>query len=130
MSLATIYNSKIKTGQERSQWQFAKVLLLSALFILCTEEVYAACSGQGRVRVIPPRMEMVFCDIAYVTQSNVAKGIASIAVIMLGINAMIGKVSWATALLIAVGIAVVFNANNILCSIVGMIGSCTVSPIN
>jgi type IV secretory pathway VirB2 component (pilin) len=53
------------------------------------------------------------CKIAGVAQDNIAKGIATISVIMLGIGAMLGKISWSMALLLVVGIAIVFNAGAI-----------------
>ncbi len=128
MSLANTYNAK----EMKSPASSKTAILLALLIVFFAPDVYAACIGTPRMRVIPVgwSLESAICGIAYVAQSNVAKGIASLAVIMLGISAMLGKVSWTTALLVAVGIAVVFNANNILCSIVGIIGSCRSHPLN
>jgi type IV secretory pathway VirB2 component (pilin) len=71
-------------------------------------------------------LENAICKISIVAQTNVAKGIATLAIIMLGIGAMLGKVSWSMALLVAVGIAVVFNAG----AIVGSLGSTQCTGVN
>ena len=57
------------------------------------------------------------CAIAWAAQSSMGKGIATLGILMLGIGAMLGKVSWSMALLVAVGIVVVFNAGNIISTV-------------
>lgn len=48
--------------------------------------------------------------VGYIIFGNLGRGIATVAVITLGISAMLGRVSWSTALIIATGIAVTFGA--------------------
>lgn len=44
---------------------------------------------------------------------------ATLAVAALGIGAMLGKVSWGMAIMVAVGVAVLFGANDINFSLTG-----------
>lgn len=56
----------------------------------------------------------VLCMILDWIMGNLGKGLATLAVIMLGVGAMLGKTSWGLALTVAVGIAVMFNAPNLI----------------
>lgn len=54
---------------------------------------------------------------------NAGRAIATIAVITIGISAMLGRVSWGTALIVATGIAITFGAYN-LAGMLGAGGTC------
>lgn len=55
-------------------------------------------------------MEEVLCTILFIIIGDAGRGIATLAVMSLGIGAMMGKVSWGQAITIAVGIAIIFGA--------------------
>jgi type IV secretory pathway VirB2 component (pilin) len=53
------------------------------------------------------------CDAAG-WSTGIGQGIASLAVVLLGFGAMLGKVSWMQALMVAVGIVIFFNYGDIV----------------
>lgn len=55
-------------------------------------------------------MVTVLCTVAGWMVGDIGRGIATIAVITIGISACLGKASWGMAILVAVGISVIFNA--------------------
>ena len=59
------------------------------------------------------------CQVANAMTGTLGQGLATIAVLFLGIGAFFGKVNWGLAVMVAVGIAAIFGA----ASIVGVIGA-------
>lgn len=55
-------------------------------------------------------MGAVLCDVVLFIYGNLGRGLATIAVIIIGIGALLGKTSWGLAITIGVGISVMFNA--------------------
>ena len=54
----------------------------------------------------------VLCNAAMLVVLDMGRGLASLALIAIGISAMLGKATWAQALSLGVGIGVVFGALN------------------
>ena len=115
-SITTTYNNTHMSTTAKAEYAF--VLTLCSLFLLMLFIGDASAAGA--------KLEKAICNISIVAQTNVAKGIATLAIIMLGIGAMLGKISWSMALLVAVGIAIVFNAG----SVVGSLGGTQCSGVN
>jgi len=61
----------------------------------------------------------VLCTIVDMVYGNLGRGLATLAVVIIGVGATLGKTSWGLALTVAVGIAVIFNA----ATVVGYLGS-------
>src|SRR5262245_39574269 len=59
---------------------------------------------------VPSPMGGVLCGIIEIVYGNLGRALATLAVISLGVGAMIGKVSWGLAITVATGIGVVFGA--------------------
>ncbi len=57
------------------------------------------------------------CAMYSMLQSNVGRGLATLAIAILGIGAMLGKVSWGMAILVGVGIGALFGADTIYTTI-------------
>lgn len=85
-------------------------LLTVAVYLFTISNGYAATVGD------------ILCDIYDEIQSDVGRGIATLAVATLGISALVGKVSWGMAIMVAVGIAVMYTADTIVPSISGVAG--------
>lgn len=64
-------------------------------------------------------LDRLFCNILSVVTGTVGKGIATIALVIIGVGALMGKVSWGMAIIVALGIAIVFGASSIVTSISG-----------
>ncbi|MDX2113126.1 MAG: TrbC/VirB2 family protein [Alphaproteobacteria bacterium] len=82
------------------------------LMIAC---VYANCQNN------PAQTPMgdVLCRVVDFMYGNLGRGLATLAVITLGVGALLGKVSWGMAVTVGVGIAVIFNAETITAMLLG-----------
>jgi len=59
-------------------------------------------------------IQTVFCNVVGQLTGTTGAAIATVAVIAVGIGALLGKISWGMALIVAVGIALVFGAATIV----------------
>lgn len=59
-------------------------------------------------------MGSVLCTVVKWFTGNTGKGLASIAVCVIGIGAMLGKVSWGMAMIVGIGISIVFGSGEIV----------------
>lgn len=67
----------------------------------------------------------VLCDVVeMITQGNLGRALATLGIIIVGVGASIGKVSWGLAMTVAVGIAVTIRAPVVLNSLLGVGTSC------
>jgi type IV secretion system protein VirB2 len=71
-------------------------------------------------------IETVFCNVVGALTGTTGAAIATVAVIAVGVGALLGKISWGMALIVAVGIALVFGASSIVTAIApsGTGGTC------
>lgn len=71
-------------------------------------------------------IETVFCNVVSTLTGTTGAAIATVAVIAVGVGALLGKISWGMALIVAVGIALVFGASSIVTAIApsGTGGTC------
>ena len=66
----------------------------------------------------------VLCSIVNMVMGTMGRALATLAIIVVGIGATLGKVSWGLAITVAVGISVMLGAPNILFSLTGMTSGC------
>ena len=74
-------------------------------------------------------MGAMFCNVRNWVAGPVGKGIATIAIIVIGLGALMGKVSWGMAILVGIGIALIFGAGAIVDSVTGEASDCTAGPV-
>lgn len=96
-------------------------LLERQIFILFIACAIFFISTQLALAQQPIRTPMgdVLCTIVLMVYGNLGRGIATLAVVIIGIGATLGKTSWGLAMTVGVGIAVIFNAG----PIVGALGA-------
>lgn len=82
--------------------------------------VFNANLGSGAI-------QGVLCQILQLINGTPGKALATASVIMLGFGAMLGKVSFGSALIVATGIAIAFGAPQIVFILTGMIDQCGLS---
>lgn len=70
-------------------------------------------------------IEQVFCNLVLIMNGTTGKAIATIAIIAVGVGALLGKISWGMALIVAIGVALVFGAASIVTALGGAAGGCT-----
>ncbi len=89
----------IQTGA----WHLA--LALFAVYVVAmVPETAAAQETIGRV----------LCNVVEWFNGTIGSGIATLAIIVIGIGALMGKVSWGMAIIVGIGIAVIFGASAIV----------------
>ncbi len=103
-------NSKTKSAQSAIDmcWH---LLVLVAVFVsasLLSQGALAAGNGDSNA------IEQVFCNAVLILTGTTGKAIATIAVIAVGVGALLGKISWGMALIVALGIALIFGAASIV----------------
>jgi len=62
----------------------------------------------------PSPISKILCNVVGWFTGPVGKAIATIALIVIGVGALMGKVSWGVAIIVAIGIAIIFGAGMIL----------------
>ena len=69
-------------------------------------------------------IQQVMCNVVLILTGTTGKAIATVAVIAVGVGALLGKISWGMALIVALGIALIFGAASIVTSLGGDNSSC------
>lgn len=82
------------------------MMLAYALFLM-PSAAHAASSGGQTVGDL-------LCNVADWFTGPVGQGIATLAIIVIGIGALMGKVSWGMAIIVGIGVAVIFGAPSIV----------------
>ena len=100
------------------------LLVLVAVFVSATLLSDAATAGGG-VAGDSNAIEQVFCNAVLMLTGTTGKAIATIAVIAVGVGALLGKISWGMALIVALGIALIFGAASIVLALGGTGNACT-----
>lgn len=65
-------------------------------------------------------LDTAFCNVINWFNGPVGKGIATIAIIVVGVGALMGKVSWGMAIIVGLGVALIFGASNIVSGLGGI----------
>lgn len=95
-------------------WAFSLCLTLAMAFVLMPD-LASAASGDTIADVL--------CTVVGWFTGNVGKGIATLAIIIIGVGALMGKVSWGMAIIVGIGVAVIFGASQLVDDLGGQ-GSC------
>ena len=66
----------------------------------------------------------LLCRVADWFTGSVGQGIATLAIIVIGIGALMGKVSWGMAIIVGIGVAVIFGAPTIVQELSGNQAGC------
>jgi type IV secretory pathway VirB2 component (pilin) len=71
----------------------------------------------------PAALSDTLCKVVGWFQGPIGAGIATIAIIVVGIGALMGKVSWGMAIIVGLGVGIVFGADTIIQAL-GATSSC------
>lgn len=93
--------SKTQKSDLSLSWKLCMAVMLSAAVILLPDMAFAATDTP---------FGAIFCTVVGWFTGNTGKGLATIAVTIIGIGALLGKVSWGMALIVGTGVAIVFGA--------------------
>jgi type IV secretion system protein VirB2 len=102
-------------------WQICALVLLSAVVVMMPDLALAQAKDTP--------MGEVLCIVTDWFTGNTGKGLATIAVTVIGIGALLGKVSWGMAIIVGIGVAIIFGAAGIVdamdSSSIDTTGTCT-----
>lgn len=99
---------KTQTKDLSMSWQVCLMIMLSAVIVMMPDFAFA-----GAVTNNTP-MGNVLCTVVGWFTGNTGKGLATIAITVIGIGALLGKVSWGMAIIVGIGVAIVFGAAGIV----------------
>jgi type IV secretion system protein VirB2 len=97
-------NISSKKADLARSWQICAAMVLSAVVIMAPDLAAAVDTPFGNI----------FCTVVSWFTGNTGKGLATIAITIIGVGALLGKVSWGMALIVGVGVAIVFGAAGIV----------------
>lgn len=86
----------------------ALALFASYAIMLMPTEALAFGGGGGDT------IGNVLCNVVDWFTGPVGQGIATLAIIVIGVGALMGKVSWGMAIIVGIGVAVIFGASSIV----------------
>ena len=98
---------KTQTKDLSLAWQICLMVMLSVVAIAVPQLALASIvSGSP--------MSNALCTAATWITGNTGRGIATIGITVIGIGALLGKVSWGMAMIVGVGVAIVFGSTAIV----------------
>lgn len=91
---------KTQTKDLATMWQISLLVMLSAIVVMLPDMAFAADTVVGTM----------MCNVVTWFTGNTGQGLATIAIIVIGIGALMGKVSWGMAIIVGLGISIIFGA--------------------
>jgi len=122
-------NSKTKSAQSTIDmcWHLLVLVAVFASVAMLSDSAMASGVSAGSSS---NAIEQVFCNIVQSLTGTTGKAIATVAVIAVGVGALLGKISWGLALIVALGIALIFGAASIVMVLGGTGSKCVAAQIS
>lgn len=111
-----MYMNAEKTSEMEAMTRYKFMLLALFAVVLYTASISAAYANPGTWTP----MGAVLCQIVYMVEGNLGRGLGTLAIIIIGAGATLGKVSWGLAITVGVGVSIIFNAPSILITLIGV----------
>jgi type IV secretion system protein VirB2 len=113
---------KTQTKELSIAWQVCLMVMLTVAVVILPDAAFATGADTP--------MGEVLCKVKDWFTGNTGKGLATIAITIIGIGALLGKVSWGMAMIVGIGVAIVFGAAAIVGAMAssntqGATGTCT-----
>jgi len=117
-------NNQVKSAQSGIDMCWHLLLLVGACVgaSLLPDAAMAVGGNNG--------IEEVFCNVVAMLNGATGRAIATVAIIAVGVGALLGKISWGMALIVAVGVALIFGAASIVTALGGSSTTCTSGVIS
>jgi len=111
-------NCRLYSEQFESNFAWRLLLALCAIaLIMVASDSFAAGATEDPIGD-------VLCKMIKIFQGNTARGIAIVGIIVLGIQTLRGQLKWEVALVIVVGVIILFKAPEIINMISGSKDNC------
>lgn len=95
----------MKTTNLSTAWQMSLIIMLSAIVVMLPDMAFAAQPAGANTPI-----GNIMCNVAAWFTGNTGQGLATLAIIIIGVGALMGKVSWGMAIIVGLGIALIFGA--------------------
>jgi type IV secretion system protein VirB2 len=92
---------KTQTKSLATAWQTSLLVMLCAVVVMLPDLAFASSDTV---------VGNMLCTVVTWFTGNAGKGLATLAIIVIGIGALMGKVSWGMAIIVGLGIALIFGA--------------------
>lgn len=99
-------NLQTISNQRDTMWTAFLSLALFVAVMAAPEVALAAAGGNP--------LESTLCVLVEWLTGPTGRAVATLAIIIIGVGALMGKVSWGMAIIVALGIAIVFGAPTLL----------------
>lgn len=122
LSLKPFQTSNVSSIEQRKQsGRLMRFILVSAsvCFVALEPSIVSAGGVAATTSTTAGGLQTMVTNIVSVLTGTFGKGIATIAIMAMGIMAMFGKLEWATAVKVIIGIAVTFGAASIVTWLTG-----------
>lgn len=97
---------KTQTKDLSRAWQTSLLVLLSMIVVMVPDLAFAAAAAGP----VDTPVGQMMCNVVQFFNGNAGKGLATLAIIIIGVGALMGKVSWGMAIIVGLGIALIFGA--------------------
>lgn len=105
------------------------VLLLFIIVVVSVDVAVAATVQDGSVRFNAGAPGRVLCDAVLQLTDTLGRAIAMIGVLILGVGALYGKITWGQATVVGVGIAAIFGASQLVVNIATFVPTGGATPV-
>ena len=95
-----------------------------AMMLLPTDALAQSGGSSFGGGATPDALAEVLCNVVDWFTGPVGAGIATLAIIVIGIGALMGKVSWGMAIIVGIGVGVIFGAPTIVDALSGQASTC------
>jgi type IV secretory pathway VirB2 component (pilin) len=92
---------KTQTQDPSLMWQISLLTVFCAAILVMPSMTYAADGSP---------IGQVLCNVVGWFLGTTGKGLATLAIIIIGVGALMGKVSWGMAIIVGIGVATIFGA--------------------
>lgn len=92
---------------KNTAWSYAICFLALSAMVMAPDMAHAGVEGGAVIGDI-------LCGVVDWFTGPVGSGIATLAIIVIGIGALMGKVSWGMAIIVGIGVAVIFGASSLV----------------
>ena len=101
---------KTQTKDLSTMWQVSLLVMLSAVVAMMPDMAFALTSTDTVIGTM-------MCTVVGWFLGSAGQGLATLAIIVIGVGALMGKVSWGMAIIVGLGISLIFGASALVTSL-------------
>ena len=107
---------QVTLGKEKMMSLVMAMIAVYAAAMLPMDSLAAAAASSGGNDTA---LANVLCNVVGWFNGKIGAGIATLAIIVIGIGALMGKVSWGMAIIVGIGVGIIFGAPTIVTALSG-----------